>query len=127
MKKIGGGSSNLWTDVTLLAIAGVLVALAVMLVCFAIGIQHVAVLFVVALCLEGLCIVGGMAAGGISALQSRRELARGYTSLPSGNANAAQIDPRSGAVIREPGEAFLTKQERVRRTALARAENRSAA
>jgi hypothetical protein len=48
-----------------------------------------------------------------SRIQSARELRSGYTDAINTNANAAQIDPRTGVVIREPGAPFLTKDELV--------------
>ena len=53
-------------------------------------------------------------------VQLRREFAHGYTSSNRELANAAQIDPRTGYVIREPGEKLLAPDERKRRIQEAR-------
>ena len=46
-------------------------------------------------------------------IQGARELRHGYTDDININVNAAQIDPPTGVVIREPGAPFLTKDELV--------------
>ena len=61
-----------------------------------------------------------LAAVGGYQVQYRRELSQGYTSATTNFANAAQIDARSGVVIREPGDPFLDRTSRKARTASAR-------
>lgn len=53
-------------------------------------------------------------------VQASRETKRDYTPSAYKNVNAAQIDLRTGIVIREPGEPFLTKAERIQAVRRAR-------
>lgn len=56
----------------------------------------------------------------LTRVQMRRERELGYTWARDDFVNLAQIDPGSGVVIREPGEALLSDDERRRRVEAAR-------
>lgn len=125
VQRIKGGASTTWQNVGTGAMAGLAV--------FGVGMILMIVfrpfrltpfwdaLFFGFLGLLGVSVYVLILAGAIAHLQNRREVKRGYTPNAYTNVNAAQIDPRTGVVIREPGEPLLTKAQRVEAVRRARA------
>lgn len=67
----------------------------------------------------GVSVVIFISIGGVQ-VQMRRERKRGYTWSTDQYQNLDQIDPVSYVVIREAGEAYLSKPQRIERVARAR-------
>lgn len=125
VQRIGGGASTTWQRIAIVGIGGMVVFAVGLFLCFAVrpakesslwSLVAFGVLWLFAL--SGFLLIFG---GVMFRLQQRRELRRGYTPNAYTNVNAAQIDLRTGIVIREPGEPLMTKAQRVDAVRRARA------
>lgn len=119
VRKVLGGSSSTWQWLVLISVFGTVGMLLLFGVAYVLNPYGSPFFFICLFGTSGFLVLGILAACGVQ-VQYRRELARGYTCSPIDYVNAAQIDPRTGVVIRDPGEPLLSKDERAQRVARAR-------
>jgi len=67
------------------------------------------------ICLSGVALLVGLAVIPAETKASVKERAKGYTTSSRGFVEYAEVDPKSGRVIRLPGEPLLDDAERARR------------
>lgn len=125
IQPIRGGASTTWQRVGIAGIAGMPVFMGALTLSFVFrpasdstGWKVVAFAFLYLFVLSGFLLVLAIA---MVRVQASRETKRGYTPSANTNVNAAQIDLRTGIVIREPAEPLLTKPQRVEAIRRARA------
>lgn len=123
--RIKGGASTTWQRAGIAGIAGMPVFTGALTLSFVFrpasdssGWKVIAFAFLYLFALSGFLLVLAIA---MVRIQASRETKRGYTPNAHTNVNAAQIDLRTGIVIREPGEPLLTKAQRVEAVRRARA------
>lgn len=125
LQRIKCGASTTWQNVGIGAMAGLAVFGIGMILMIVFRPSHLTspwyVSFFGFLGLMGVSVCLLIFAAVMARVQERRELRRGYTPNPYRNVNAAQIDLRTGVVIREPGEPLLTRAQRVEAVRRARA------
>lgn len=125
VQRIRGGASTTWQNVGIGAMGGLAFFGVGMILMAAFRPSHLTsswqVSFFIFLGLMGISVYLLIFAGVMARVQERRELKRGYTPNRYRNLNAAQIDLRTGVLIREPGEPLLTKLQRADAVQRARA------